>query len=271
LHLQGENQDAGVRHVREQSAGSLIRSFAGAVGSGTQGLAPTGKLRAAINYGNSVLAQQGPNGEAGGVSVALARALGERLGVPVELVEVHAAGKSFEALATGRADVGFIGIEAARAAEIDYSPPYVLLEGSYMVRKDSPLKAVGDVDRPGITIGVGLASVYDLFLTRTIKHATLVRAKIGGGAAGIPVFLEQKLDVAAGVRQPFEDYVREHPEMRLIPGSFQEIRQAMGTPKGRPAGVAFLRSFVEEMKASGFVAEALKRSGQAATVAPPEA
>jgi len=233
-------------------------------------LAPTGKLRAAINYGNSVLAQKGPNGERGGVSVALATALAERLNVPIEFVEVQAAGKSFEALATGKADVGFIGIEPARAAEIDYSPPYVILEGVYMVRKDSPLKTLEDVDKPGITIGIGLASVYDLYLTRMIKHAKLVRAKVGGGAAGIPVFLEQNLDVAAGVKQPFRDYVRDHSEMRLIPGAFQQIRQAMGTPKGRPAGLAYLRDFVEDMKASGLVAEALKRSGQDADVAPPE-
>ena len=231
-------------------------------------LAPTGSLRAAINYGNSVLAQRSPNGERCGVSVDLSLALAKRLNVPIEFVDLQAAGKSFEALATGKADVGYIGIEPARAAEIDYSPPYILLEGSYMVRNESAIKGIEDIDKPGITIGVGLASVYDLYLTRIIKHATLVRAKVGGGAAGIPVFLEQNLDVAAGVRQPFEDYVQHHPEMRLIPGSFQEIRQAIGTPKGRPNGLAFLTSFIEEVKASGFVAEAIKRSGQVAVVAP---
>jgi len=253
------------------STGSPVESTQAAPSAAVlKDLAPTGKLRAAINYGNSVLAQQGPNGEPGGVSVELARALAKRLGVEVQLVEVHAAGKSFEALATGKADIGFIGIEPARAAEIDYSPCYVILDGAYIVRQDSPLKEVGDVDKPGITVGVGLASVYDLYLTRTLKHATLVRAKVGGGAAGLPVFLEQNLDVAAGVRQPFEDYVKEHPEMRMLPGRFQEIRQAMGTPKGRPAGLGYMRDFIEEMKASGFVAAALKRSGQAAEVAPPE-
>jgi polar amino acid transport system substrate-binding protein len=139
-----------------------------------------------------------------------------------------------------------------------------------MVRKDSPLKDVADVDKPGIKIGVGLASVYDLYLTRTLKHATLVRAKVGGAAAGIPVFLEQHLDAAAGVRNPLDDYAKEHPEMRVMAGSFQQIRQAMGTPKGRPAGLAYLRAFIEEMKQNGFVADALKRSNQVAVVAPPE-
>jgi polar amino acid transport system substrate-binding protein len=233
-------------------------------------LAPTGKLRAAINFGNGVLAQKGPNGEPRGISVDLANALGKRLGVPVELIHLQAAGKSFEALATGAADVGFIAIEPARAAEMDFTPPYVLIEGTYMVRKDSPLKDVGDVDRAGIKIGVGLASVYDLYLTRTLKNAELVRAKVGGAAAGIPIFIDEKLDAAAGVRQPLDDYAKDHPEYRVMKGAFQEIRQAMGTPKGRPLALAYLKTFVEEMKASGFVADSLKRSGQVAPVAPPE-
>jgi polar amino acid transport system substrate-binding protein len=234
-------------------------------------LAPTGKLRAAINFGNGVLAQKGPDGEVRGVSVELARALGRRLGVPVELISLQAAGKSFAAVAAGDADVGFIAIDPARAAKVDYTPPYVIIEGTYMVRRDSPLKDVADVDKPGITIGVGLASVYDLYLTRNLRHATLVRAKVGGASAGIPVFLDQKLDAAAGVRQPLEAYAKEHPEMRVMSGAFQEIRQAIVTPKGRPAGLAYLRGFIEEMKASGFVADALKRSGQGeVTVAPAE-
>lgn len=234
-------------------------------------LAPTGKLRAAINFGNGVLAQKGPNGEPRGISVDLANALGKRLGVPVELIHLQAAGKSFEALATGAADVGFIAIEPARAADMDFTPPYVLIEGTYMVRKESPLQDVGDVDKPGIKIGVGLASVYDLYLTRTLKNATLVRAKVGGAAAGIPVFIEGKLDAAAGVRQPLDDYAKEHPEYRVMKGAFQEIRQAMGTPKGRPLALAYVKTFVEEMKANGFVAEGLKRSGHGdVKVAPAE-
>jgi len=232
-------------------------------------LAPTGTLRAAINFGNGVLAQKGPNGEPRGVSVALARKLGERLGVPVELIHLQAAGKSFEALATGAADVGFIAIEPARAAEMDFTPPYVLIEGTYMVRKDSPLKDVGDVDKLGIKIGVGLASVYDLYLTRTLKNATLVRAATGGCCAMIDQFRAEKLEAVAGVRQPLVEYAKSHPDVRVMDGRFQEIRQAMGTPKGRLAAAGYLRTFVEEMKANGFVADALKRSNQVdARVAP---
>jgi polar amino acid transport system substrate-binding protein len=233
-------------------------------------LAPTGKLRAAINFGNGVLAQKSPNGEPRGVSAELAAALAKRLGVPLNYVPFEAAGKVFEALASGSVDVGFIAIEPVRAAQVDFSPPYVIIEGTYLVRKDSLLKDVGDVDQPGIRIEVGLASVYDLYLTRTLKHATLVRAKVGGAAAGIPVFLEQKLDAAAGVREPLDDYAKDHPDMRVMKGAFQQIAQAMGTVKGRAAGAAFVHVFIEDMKASGFVAEALKHSGQKAPVAPAE-
>ena len=141
-----------------------------------------------------------------------------------------------------------------------------------MVHKDSPLKVIADVDRPGIRIAVGLKSAYDLYLTRTIKNATIVRASTGGGSAMIDMFIKDKLEVAAGVKQPLLGYAKDHPDMRVMDGHFQEIQQAMGMPKkagvDQSAGAAYLRAFVEEMKASGFVADALKRSGQTATVAP---
>ncbi len=234
-------------------------------------LAPTGKLRAAINYGNGVLAQKGPNGEPHGVTPELAAALAKRLGVPVEYVFYTSAGKTFAGAKENAWDIAFIAIEPVRAAEVDFSPPYVLIQGTYLVAKDSPLKDVGDVDKPGIRIGVGQGSVYDLYLTRTLKNATLIRNPAGGAMGGITPFLEQKLDAAAGVREPLDAYAKGHPETRVMTGSFQEIRQAIGTPKGRgSAGVAYLRAFVEEMKKNGFVADALKRSGQTAPVAPPE-
>lgn len=238
-------------------------------------LAPTGTLRAAINYGNGVLAQRGTNDQdAKGISADLARELAKRLGVPLRYVGFDAAGQVFDALGTtdpAKAwDVAFFAIEPVRAAQVAFTAPYVLIEGTYMVHKDSPLKEVGDVDRPGIRIAVGPKSAYDLYLTRTLKHAQLVRAELGGGEAMIKLFLRDKLDAAAGVRQPLEDYAKTDPTMRVMSGKFQEIRQAMGTPQGRPAGAAYLKSFVEEMKASGFVADALKRSGQEATVAPAE-
>jgi polar amino acid transport system substrate-binding protein len=232
-------------------------------------LAPTGKLRAAINFGNGVLAQRGPNGEPQGVTPELATALAKRLGVPVEFVVYTAAGKVFAGVKENAWDIGFIAIEPVRAAEVEFTPPYVLIEGTYLVRKDSPLQDVADVDKPGIKIGVGLGSVYDLYLTRTLKYATLVRAPKGGAAGGIGPFVDEHLDAAAGVREPLDAYAKTHPEVRVMAGFFEEIRQAIGTPKGRTAGAAYLRAFVEDMKANGFIADALKRSGQTAPVAPP--
>jgi len=235
-------------------------------------LAPGGKLRAAINLGNSVLAQKDEaTGQPKGTTPDLANELGRRLGVPVELVVFNAAGKVFDAVKTGEWDIAFVAIEPVRAAEIEFSAPYVIIEGTYMVPKDSPLKAIADVDRSGVRIAVGVGSAYDLYLTRTIKNATVVRASMGGGKAMIDMFVNDKLEVAAGVKQPLIAYAKDHPEVRVMDGHFMEIQQAMGTPKGRLAGAEYLRAFVEDVKASGFVAEAIKRSNQSAAVAPPAA
>ena len=229
-------------------------------------LAPTGKLRAAINLGNMVLAQKDPaTGQPKGITPDLARELGRRLGVPVELVPFDAAGKVFEAVKTGALDVMFLAIEPVRANEIAFTAPYVLIEGVYMVPKDSKIASVADVDHDGIRIGVSRNSAYDLYLTRTLKHATLVR-----GDDGIALFVKDKLDAAGGVKQPLVAHAKTNPNVRILDGRFMEIRQAMGTPKGRgEAGARYLGAFIEEMKASGFVADALKRSNQPdAAVAP---
>ena len=231
-------------------------------------LAPTGKLRAAINFGNPVLAQKDPaTGEPRGVSVDMARELGRRLGVPVELVTFDAAGKVFAALKTGGWDIAFLAIDPARATEIAFTAPYVVIEATYMVPKDSPLRTIEDVDRDGVRVAVGNRSAYDLYLTRTLKRAQLVRVPTSAGA--IDVFLKDKLEAAAGVKQPLLQFAKTNPNVRVMDGRFMVIEQAMGTPKGREAGARYLREFVEEMKASGFVAKGLERSGQGdATVAP---
>ena len=230
-------------------------------------LAPTGTLRVAINLGNMVLAQQDPaTGEPRGVTAELARELGKRLDVPVAFSLFDGAGKVFEAVKGGGIDILFLAIEPVRAAEIAFTAPYVIIEGVYMVPQDSPIRTVGEVDREGIRIGVNKGSAYDLYLTRSLQQATLVR-----GEDGVTLFKDQQLEAAAGVKQPIMLYAATDPDVRVLDGRFMEIRQAMGTPQGRPAGAQFLRSFVEEMKASGLVADALQRSGQGeATVAPPE-
>lgn len=235
-------------------------------------LAPSGTLRAAINFGNGVLAQKSESAPRG-VSVDLATELARRLGGPVAFVPYEAAGKVFEGAKSGEWDVGFMALEPLRAREIQFTAPYVVIEGTYMVRQESPIREIVDVDKPGVKIAVGLGSAYDLYLTRTLEHAKILRAKTGGGTAMIEMFVGDNLDVAAGVRQQLDAYAKDHPEMRVMPGHFQEIAQAMGMPRvegqKREAGANYLAAFVEEMKASGFVAEALKRSGQVAQVLPP--
>jgi len=232
-------------------------------------LAPSGKLRAAINFGNTVLAQKDPaSGEPRGVSSELARELAKRLAVPIEYVAFDAAGKVVDALANGVWDVAFLAIDPVRGAGIDFTAPYVLIEGAYVVPADSGLKTVEDVDRDGVRVAVARASAYDLYLTRALKHAKLVREANGPDA--LALFRRERLEVAAGVKQPIVAFAKEHPDTRVIPGRFMVIEQAMGTPKGRDAGARYLREFVEEMKASGFVARALSASGQTdAAVAPP--
>src|SRR5499427_6951471 len=211
-------------------------------------LAPTGRLRVAINFGNSVLAQQDPSGgPPRGVSAELARELARRLGVGIGYVAFDAAGKVFEALKAGLWDIAFLAIDPVRAAGIDFTAPYVVIEGTYLVPKDSALRTVVDVDREGVRVAVAQGSAYDLYLTRTLKHAKLVRQPSGPEA--LEMFVRDRLEVAAGVRQPIVAFAQAHPDTRLIPGRFMAIEQAMGTVKGRAAGVAHLRSFIEEMKA----------------------
>jgi polar amino acid transport system substrate-binding protein len=233
-------------------------------------LAPGGRLRVAINFGNSVLAQRDPAGGAPrGVSAELARELARRLDVPIDYVTFDAAGKVFEAVKAGAWDICFLARDPVRAEGIDFTAPYVVIEGVYMVPKESPLRSVEDVDRAGVRIAVAQGSAYDLHLTRAIKRATLVRDP--SGPESLDRFVREKLEAAAGVRQPIAAFAQLHADMRIIPGRFMAIEQAMGAPRGRDAGVRYLRTFIEEMKASGFVARALAASGQGdASVAPPE-
>ncbi|QWZ07267.1 transporter substrate-binding domain-containing protein [Nocardioides panacis] len=228
-------------------------------------LVPTGVLRAAINLGNPVLAQGTPE-QPSGVTVDLAREVAGRLGVPLELVCFDAARASLAAMTDGRADLCFLAVDPARAEEVAFTAPYVVIEGVYVVPADSHLTTPADVDRPGVRVGVKQGSAYDLFLTRTLRHATVVR-----GAEGVDVFREQGLEAGAGIRQPMTAYAADHPEVRVVEERFMQIEQAVGTSVDRtPGAVAFLRDVVEELKASGFVTDSLARSGQpGATVAPP--
>lgn len=231
-------------------------------------LTPTGRLRVAINYGNPVLAQRDPvTGLPRGASVDLANELSVRLGVEVEFITFDSAGKVFEALKKGVWDVAFLAIDPVRAKEMSFTSPYVLIEGTYIVRDASPLMTLDDFDQPNVRIAVGRGAAYDLFLTRALKHAQLVRADTSAGA--VDLFVDQQLEAAAGVRQPLVAYAASRPGFRVIKESFTSIRQAMAVPKGRDRALRHLEAFIEEMKGNGFVADALARSGETdATVAP---
>jgi polar amino acid transport system substrate-binding protein len=231
-------------------------------------LAPSGVLRAAINFGNAVLAQRDPaSGEPRGVSVDLARELAGRLGVAAELVTYDAAGKVFAAIAIAAWDVAFLAVDPTRAEQILFTAPYVLIEGTYLVRADSPLHKIEDVDRSGVRVAVGAGSAYELYLSRNLKHAQLERKPTGNEA--FELFQREGLEAVAGVREVVEAWAKRESGLRVMDGRFMAIEQAMGTLKGRGAGARYLASFIEEMKASGFVAEALQRSGQTgAQVAP---
>ncbi|OWT58193.1 ABC transporter substrate-binding protein [Candidimonas nitroreducens] len=230
---------------------------------------PTGRLRASINVGNPILARRDPaSGAPMGVSIDLAHAFAERLGAELDLVVWDSAGKSVEAVTAEQADIGFFAIDPVRGKGITFTDAYVLIEGAYLVRQASPLHDLEAVDRDGIRVTVGKGSAYDLYLTRELKHASIVRAPTS--PAVVDTFLSENVDVAAGVKQQLEADMARVPGLRMLPGSFMVIRQAMGCPKSRGAeAAAALGAFVEEMKASGFVADALRRHGiQGAAVAP---
>ena len=233
-----------------------------------QAFTPTGRLRASINLGNPILAGRDQRGQAQGVSVDLAGEFARRLGAELELVVFDTAGKSVDAVAGEQADIGFFAIDPKRGEHIVFTAPYVLIEGAYLVREDSPLQANDEVDRDGRRVVVGAGSAYDLHLTRELKHAKILRAP--SSPAVVPHFLQEQADVAAGVKQQLDADARRLGGLRLLPGRFMVIRQAMGCPRSRGAeAAAALAAFVEDMKASGLVADALTRHRiEGAAVAP---
>jgi polar amino acid transport system substrate-binding protein len=224
-------------------------------------LAPTGTLRATINVGNPILAGLDEvSGAPRGVSVDIARELARRLATPLECVVVDAAKKSVETVAGGRADVGFFAVDPVRGADIAFTEPYVLIEGCYLVRQDSPIRDNSEVDTPHTRIAAGAGSAYDLFLTRELKRAAIVR--IPTSPAVVDAFIEQGLEVAAGVKQQLQADAARHRGLRLIEEPFMVIRQAMGVAKARGDSAArYLRAFVDDLRGSGYVREALARHG----------
>jgi polar amino acid transport system substrate-binding protein len=255
--------------------GATWNSSACVVPAGSMGatdaalLAPSGRLRASINLGNPILAKRDAATQATGVSVDLARALADQLRVPLDLLVFDAAAKSVEAVTSGQADIGFFAVDPLRGEGVRFSAPYVLIEGAYLVREKSTITDNAQVDQAGVRVMVGKGSAYDLYLSREMKAAQLLRAPTS--PAVVDSFLAENADVAAGVKQQLQADAKRLPGLRLLPGRFMVIAQAMGIPAARgDAAQRVLQAFVESAKASGGVAQALKRHGiEAALVAPP--
>jgi len=233
-------------------------------------LAPTGVLRAGINMSNFLLVTGStPEGDPDGVSPDMARAVAERLGVPLKLVPFKTPGELADAAVEDVWDIGNIGAEPERAKTIAFTPAYVEIEATYLVPAESPIQSIDEVDRDGVRIAVSARSAYELWLTNNIRHAELVLAQ--GIDASINTFVEQKLEALAGLRPRLVDDVKKLPGARILDGKFTAVQQAIGTKPDREAGAAFLRDFVEEAKASGFVASLIDKHGVSGrlTVAPP--
>ena len=232
-------------------------------------LAPTGVLRAGINMANFLLVTgRRDDGAPQGVAPDMAGAAAQRLGVEVAYVPYETPGQLADDATKGVWDIGLIGAEPARAEHIAFTAAYVEIEATYMVAGDSPVKSVADVDRPGMRIAVAARSAYDLYLTRNIQHAELVR--VSGLNASYDLFVNEGLDALAGLRPRLMSDVQKLPGARLLDGKFTAVQQAIGTPRERDAGAAFLREFVEEAKAGGLVGELIERHGvHGLSVAPP--
>jgi len=231
-------------------------------------LAPTGTLRVGINRGNFLVVTQDPaSGELRGIAVDLAQELGRRAGLPVEFIAYASAGKMAEAATTGAWDVAFLGAEPERRNEISFTPAYLEIEATYLVPAGSPIRAIPEVDRDGVRIAVAAKSAYDLFLSRTLQRARLMRAE--GIDASFKLFIADKLEALAGLKPRLVADAQLLPGSRILEGRFTAIQQAIGTPRGRDAGATYLRGFIEDVKASGFVAQAMERHGvRGVSVAP---
>jgi polar amino acid transport system substrate-binding protein len=223
--------------------------------------APTGTLRVGINLGNPVLANEDANTKTlSGVTIDIAHEIGKRINLPVQLIPFKTASATVEGIKSGDIDLVFVAIDPVRGADISYTPAYIQIEGAYMVKASSPLKMNEEVDVAGTEIVVGKGSAYDLYLTREIKNATLLRAT--SSQAVVDDFMSGKGNVAAGVKQQLETDAKRYEGLRMLPGRFMVINQAIGIPKVSPSfenTTAFLSEVITQLKQSGFVANAMQR------------
>ncbi len=223
-------------------------------------LAPGGKLRIGLNYSNFLLViGDDANGEPRGIAPDLGRELAKRAGMPFEFMKFDAAGKLFDAVKSAQCDLGFLGAEPQRADEVDFTNAYLEIPVTFLVPAGSPIRAIADIDREGVRIAVSERSAYDLYLTRTLKKAQLVRTK--GIPASYDAFMAQKLEALGGLKPKLVEEQARTPGSRVLDGQITGVQQAIGAPKGRPAAANYLREFAEDVKRSGFVARAIEKHG----------
>jgi len=231
-------------------------------------LAPTGRLRVGINYGNFILARRDPvTGESHGVAIDLAGEAARRLGAPVEIVAYDSVAVMVEAAAAGAWDIAFLGSDPAREKLVSFTAAYLEIEATYLVPAASPLRSVADVDRSGVRVTAPAKANYELFLSRSLKHAHLVSTQ--GADAAFELLIGGKVDALAGLKQALIGLTDKLPGARMLEGRFMAVQQSIGVPKGRDAGLVYLRGLVEEAKASGLVARAIEKTGaRGVSVAP---
>jgi polar amino acid transport system substrate-binding protein len=221
-------------------------------------LAPSGKLRIGLNYSNFLIVSgDGPDGEPRGIAPDLGRELARRAGLPFEFVKFDAAGKLFDAVKAAQCDVGFLGAEPQRAAEVEFSPAYLELPVTFLVPRGSPIKTIADIDKEGVRVSVSDRSAYDLFLSRTLKKAQIIRT--AGSPASGDTFVREKLEALAGLKPRLVEEQARLPGSTILDGEVTSVQQAMGVPKGRGAAAKYLREFAAEVKRSGFVARAIEK------------
>jgi len=231
-------------------------------------LAPTGKVRAGINYGNFILASKDPaTGESRGVAIDLTRELAQRLGVPVEIVAYDSVGAMVDAAKTGAWDIAFLGSEPARETVISFTAAYLEIEATYLAPAGSPLRAAAEVDREGVRVVAPARANYELFLSRSLQRAKLVSAP--NAEAAFDLLVKGQVEALAGLKQGLMGLAERLPGSRMLDGRFMAVQQSIGVPKGRDAGLAYLRRVVEDAKASGLVARAIEKTGaRGVSVAP---
>jgi polar amino acid transport system substrate-binding protein len=220
-------------------------------------LAPTGRLRAGMNLSNTLFTNKDASGELRGVSVDLMRELASRLGVPVDMVVYPTPGEVADDAGAGKWDVALLAIEPARAQTIAFSPPLTEIDGAYVVRKASPLRAVGEVDASGVRIAAPDKAGYELYLTRTLRDATLVRTRNLDGS--MAAFNEGRVDAVAGLKPALLDVMAKLPDGRMLDGKFMTVNHGLGVPRERTAAAEYLKAFVADVTASGFVARSIER------------